>query len=637
MKKTITYLILAISILTLTACAGNAAASRWSGFREFATANPETVSVTSDLDVVAVSSIETTPEVEYDPEDLNTSLPDAEGATFIQLNGDSISVEGPGTAVDKSNVTITAAGSYQISGPLDDGKIIVDTADAEKVTLILAGVDITSQSSAPIYVANAEKVILTLAVGSENIVTDGDTYLSLDESGEPDAAIFSKDDLTINGEGTLTVNANYYNGITSKDDLKITGGTITVNAVNDGVKGKDSLAVLDGNLTINAGADGMQSSNTEDPEKGYIVIENGTFNITAGLDGIQAETSLLISGGTLDIVTGGGSVSSASGDDLSNPGDRDGRVEGNSNQTEDSIKGLKATVDITISGGEITISALDDALHSNSTLTINGGVIEVTSGDDGMHADDTLTINSGVLNITQSYEGLESQIITINDGAIHLTSSDDGINATDGGAGGVSGPGVEYGDNYVYINGGHLYMNSGGDGLDSNGNFSMTGGVVLVDGPTTDFEGPLDYGTSFNISGGFLVAVGSAGMAQAPSADSTQYSVLQILNNVQAAGTIVHIETVSGEDVLTFVPTKEYQSVVFSSPELQEGESYVVYTGGSSTGTAVDGLITDGDYTAGAQVANFTIASIVTGDEGGMFPGGGPGGGKPAGGRSNRP
>jgi hypothetical protein len=354
-----------------------------------------------------------------------------------------------------------------------------------------------------------------------------------------------------------------------------------------------------------------------------VVIEGGTLNITAGLDGVQAETNLLVSGGMLDILAGGGSVPGASDSGFGGP-----NREGNTNQTEDSNKGLKAGVDLTISSGDITISALDDALHSDAVLTINGGNLEIASGDDAVHADDTLTINGGILNITQSYEGLESQIITINDGTIHLTASDDGINATDGGAGGMGGPGVEYGDNYVYINGGYLYMNSGGDGLDSNGNFAMTGGVVLVDGPTTDFEGPLDYGTSFNISGGFLMAVGSAGMAQAPSTDSTQYSVLQNLSTMQAAGTMVHIETEAGEDVLTFLPTKEYQSVLVSSPELQNGESYVVYTGGSSTGTPVDGLYTDGDYTPGTQFASFTITSIVTGGGDGML--GGPGGGRPS-------
>jgi hypothetical protein len=190
-------------------------------------------------------------------------------------------------------------------------------------------------------------------------------------------------------------------------------------------------------------------------------------------------------------------------------------------------------------------------------------------------------------------------------------------------------------NNYVYINGGYLFMDADGDGLDSNGNFAMTDGVVLVNGPTNNGNGPLDYMSSFKISGGFLVAVGSAGMAQAHSTNSTQYSVMQILNNMQAAGTMVHIESVTGEDILTFLPTKEYQSVLVSSPELENGESYVVYTGGSSSSTSIDGLYTDGNYSSGTQVASFTITSIVTGGGRGMFPGGGPQGGGP--GKPSRP
>jgi hypothetical protein len=631
MKKKIDLLLLIILMLTITACAGNAAASVGVDSAQIVASNPEVEFVTSDLEGVAI------PEVDFDPEDLDTSLVDADDNTLIQLNGTSITVDGPGATADGSNVTINAAGTYQISGTLNDGQITVDTQDDENVIMILAGVDIASQSSAPIFVANAEKVILTLVAGSQNVVTDGTNYVFAEGEDEPNAAIFSKDDLTINGEGTLTVNANYNNGIASKDDLKITGGTITVNAANDGIKGRDSLAVKAGLITVVAGADGLQSNNDEDPEKGYVVIEGGTLDITAGLDGVQAETSLLVSGGTLDIITGGGSVPSAGGGDFGGRG-----MENNANQTEESVKGLKAGVDLTISGGTITISALDDALHSNNTLTINGGDLNVASGDDGVHADAVLTINNGTLNVTESYEGLESQVITINDGAIHLIASDDGINATSGGGGdmggGMRGGIGEFGtsDNYVYIHGGYLYMDAGGDGLDSNGNFTMTDGVVIVNGPTNNGNGPLDYMSSFNISGGFLVAVGSAGMAQAPSSDSSQYSVLQILNNVQAAGTMVHIETAAGEDVLTFLPTKEYQSVLISSPELQNNESYVIFTGGNSSGIPVDGLYTDGDYTPGTQAASFTITSIVTGATGGMFPGG-PAEGRPGGDRPPRP
>jgi len=627
MKKITTLLLLLMLIFTLVACSGGTAGI--SSVIDIAQPAAESDGV-GDIPLTSQAATVAPLTIEYDSEDLETNVNPTD-MTAITLDGNIINVDGEGAIINGSSVTITAAGNYQVSGTLDDGQIIVDTADAENVTLILAGVDITSLSSAPIYVANADKVILTLAAGSENIITDGGSYLALDESGEPNATIFSKDDLTINGEGALTVNANYNNGIASKDDLKITGGTIKVNAVNDGIKGRDSLAVKNGLITVVAGADGLQSNNDGDPEKGFVVIEGGVLNITAGLDGVQAETSLLVSGGALNIVTGGGSVASSAG----GFGGR-GR-EGNANQTEESVKGLKAGVNLTISGGDITISALDDALHSNNALTINGGEIEVASGDDGVHADTTLTMNGGTLDVTESYEGLESQVITINDGTIHLIASDDGINATDGGGdmGGMGNFGAS--DNYVYIHGGYLYMDAAGDGLDSNGAFEMTGGVVLVNGPTNNGNGPLDYMNSFKITGGFLVAVGSAGMAQAPSTDSTQYAVLQILNSMQTAGTMLHLETSDGEDVLTFLPTKEYQSVVISTPELQNGESYVLYTGGSSGGTPVDGLITDGEYTPGVQAASFTITSIITGETRGMFPGGGPGGRDPGGDRPVRP
>jgi hypothetical protein len=630
MKKTRTLLLVIMLIFTLLACSRDT--TYLSSDIDIAqpAASSEVINETIGTDQQTITATAATSTIKYDSEDLEPVVNNAD-ITTITLDDSVINVEGEEATVNGSSITITNSGTYQISGTLNDGQIIVDTTNAENVTLILVGVNTTSLSSAPIYVANAEKVILNLAEGSENIVTDGVTYLALDESGEPNATIFSKDDLTINGEGSLTVNANYNNGIASKDDLKITGGTIIVNAVNDGIKGRDSLAVKDGLISVNSGADGLQANNDEDPEEGNVAIEGGNLKINTGLDGIQAETSLLVSGGKLNITTGGGSVASSSG------GFGGRGMEGNANQTEESVKGLKAGSDLTISGGEITISALDDALHSNNSLTIDGGNLELASGDDGIHADSALTIKGGTLNVTESYEGLESQVITINDGTIHLFTSDDGINATSGGGdmgGGLRGGMDNFGasDNYVYIHGGYLYMDANGDGLDSNGNFEMTNGVVLVNGPTNNGNGPLDYMSSFKISGGFLVAVGSAGMVQAPIDDSTQYAVLQILDNMQAAGTMIHIETAAGENVLTFLLTKEYQSILISSSVLQNGESYTLFIGGSSSGTPVDGLYTDGTYTPGTQAANFTITSIITGGGGGMFPGGGPGGRRPGGG-----
>ncbi len=588
---------------------------------------------TSSTDISSIISIE------YDEEDLDSGW-DSAGMTSITLEGNSITVDGSGATADGTTVTITAAGTYGISGTLTDGQIVVDTEDEETVRLVLNGADITCSTSAPISVANAEKTVITLADGTENSVTDGDSYIFEDaESDEPNAAIFSKDDLTINGGGSLTVTAHYNDGITSKDDLKVTGGSITVNAVNDGIRGKDSVAVRDANLTITVDGDGIQSNNDEDPEKGYIVIESGTIDITAGADGIQAETSLNISGGDITVSSGGGSVNSSSAG-----GNTWGRWGGETNvaseDTSSSAKGLKAGVAVTITGGTIVIDSSDDAVHANDGITIGGGTIHIASGDDGVHADATLEINGGEIVITKCYEGIESASITINDGTLHITASDDGINVAGGNDGSsMNGrPGqntfASSGTNALHINGGYIVIDAAGDGIDVNGSVEMTGGTVIVNGPTNSGNGALDYDGGFTVTGGLLVAAGSSGMAQAPGTASTQHSGVVTYASAQQAGTMVHIETESGEDVLTFVPTKAYQSVVLCSPELSEGSTYSVYSGGNSTGTATDGLYSGGTYTPGTQVTEFTVSGIVTyaGSSGAGMPGTGPGGGGAPGG-----
>ena len=571
---------------------------------------------------------------DFDEDDLESSLEGSE-VSYITLEGDSISFEGSGAEVAGNVITITSAGTYSISGTLNDGQIRVDTQDSEKVVLVLNGASINNSSSSPIYVVSAEKTVITLYEGSQNYVSDGVNYVFEDsESDEPNAAIFSKDDLTINGDGSLTVTAKYNNGIVSKDALKITAGNITVTAVNDGLKGRDSVAIKDGTLTITTGADGVQANNDEDAEQGYISIEGGTLNIISGLDGIQAETSLLVSGGTLNIVSGGGSVNGEVHQEMGMGNRRDNQAVTTTEDETDSKKGLKAGVDVTITGGTIQIDAADDAIHSNDSLTIDGGNLTLLSGDDGLHSDSTLEINGGELRITKSYEGIESAVITINDGIIYVTASDDGTNA----AGGVDGSGMGGGMNefnssmsyHTYINGGYIYVNAGGDGIDSNGPIDMSGGTVIVNGPTNSGNGPLDYTGNFTLTGGYLIAVGSSGMAQAPSTTSTQYSILQNYQTTQSAGTMVHIETQSGEELLSFVPAKEYQSVVFSSAELQNDQTIVICSGGSSSGTDTDGLYTGGEYSGGTQVASLTLNSVVTGaGASGGFPsgpGGNPGG-----------
>jgi hypothetical protein len=561
--------------------------------------------------------------VSYDAEDEDATW-STSGASQVTLAGDSISYAGTGATVDGSTITITSAGVYVITGTLNDGQIVVDSAGDGTVRLVLNGVGIVCSDSAAIYVKNAGRTIITLADGSENSVSDGSSYALEDpESDEPDAVVFSNDDLTINGSGSLTVDANHNDGIASKDDLKITGGTITVDAVNDALQGKDCVGVQAGTITITSGGDGLKATNDQDATKGHVAIAGGSFVIDSGTDAIQAQTTLLITGGDFAITTGGGSVNSSQ--NVGQAGNtwgawgRDAADNGATTGTTDaaSAKALKAGTGIFVTDGTFAVDSSDDSLNSNGNVTIDGGVFQLTSGDDGVHADDTLAVNGGELTITQSYEGLEASVIAINGGTIHVTAADDAINVAGGmDSSSTSGrPGqndfAANPDNMLTISGGYLCVNAGGDGLDSNGTATLSGGLVIVDGPTQNGNGSLDAQT-FTITGGFLVTAGSSGMAEAPSDTSSQYSLMVNFDQVQAAGTIVHIESKDGDSVLTFAPAKQFQSVVFSSAELKKGATYRVYLGGSATGTITDGIYSDGAYTPGTEYAALSLDSTVT-------------------------
>jgi hypothetical protein len=529
----------------------------------------------------------------------DASAADSANAVAIELQGGAIAVDGAGVTVDGSSATITAAGTYRISGTLDDGQILVNAGDDAPVSLILSGATISSATSTPLYVQSAKAVEIVLADNTENNLTDGDEYVYASaDANEPNAALFSDAELIISGGGSLTVNANYNDGISGDDGLTITGGAISVTAVDDGIRGKDYLIVKDGALTVSAGGDGLKSDNEEDATLGYIAIEKGDFDITAGGDGMQAETDLVVTDGGLSVVVGGGSDATL-GEDLS-------------------AKGLKAGVNLTLDGGSFTVNAADDALHADSDLTVNGGTFTIASGDDGVHGETNLLVNGGDLKITKSYEGLEGANITLNAGTISVVSSDDGVNAasgdgvanpTQGGRGG--GPGA--GGNFTLsINGGTLVVDSGGDGVDANGSITMSGGLVIVNGAPVQMEGALDYDRGFTMSGGTVVAVGRNGMAHAPDASSSQNALLLYFDQAQEAGTLIHIEDSAGNAILTFAPTKAYQSLAFSSPELSSGETYKVFLGGSVTGAASNGLTSDGSYTGGAEYSSFTVSGVVT-------------------------
>lgn len=603
-----------------------------------------TASGSADADTIT----EITPlAVNYKEDDLNAAW-DASTATTISLNGNSISVSGSGASAQGSVLTVKDAGTYVVSGKLSDGQIIIEAGEDDTVRLVLNGASLSSSTNAPIYAKQAKKIILTLAEGTINTVQDGATYTGTSED-EPNAAIFSKSDLTINGAGSLTVKANANNGIGTKDDLLITGGKITVDAVNDGLRGRDSIAVKEGTITVKAGGDGLQANNDEDADKGWIVLDGGVLNITAGNDGIQAETIAQVSGGKLSITTGGGSnnASSASNGQFE-PGWgqwKNPEAANTSNTAEEtaSAKGLKSGEALLIQGGDITIDSSDDSLHSNGQIRIQAGQLNISSGDDGVHADTALTVNGGSLTIAKSYEGLESAAIIINEGAIKVTARDDGLNAAGGNDGSSQGgrPGQNNfssgGQYYIRITGGYLSINADGDGIDANGALYFNGGTVLVSGPTTNGNGAMDYDGACEVTGGILAIAGSSGMAQAPGNTSSQSSLMVYYTSTQKAGTLATLTDADGKPVLGFAPAKDYQTIVISTPALAQGNTYTLLSGGTSSTALSDGLYSGGTITGSTKLTDVTISGTVTsiaddgslasaGMQGGPGAFGGPGG-----------
>jgi hypothetical protein len=524
-----------------------------------------------------------------DHEDVSDYYWNDNNTDTITLNDDVITASGSAVTVDGSTATITAGGNYSLSGTLNDGRIIVDSNDSLTVRLILKNVNIKSTTNAPISVVNAEKTVIILADQSDNYITDGSNYVfDNPEDDEPNATIFSKDDLSIYGNGTLTIDANYNDGLSSKDGLVLNGATININAVDDGIHGKDYIVVKSGIININAGGDGLKSNNDEEEDKGYVLIENGELDLTCSADAIDAETDALIRDGTFNMTTGGGSKATVSGDN--------------------SAKGIKGNKWVIIDGGNFNINSADDALHSNTSIVINKGDYTISTGDDGVHGDVSVVINDGSISIMKSVEGVESNMIAVTGGVISVIASDDCFNST-------AGQRTEANDkSCTYIYGGYVVLNtSRGDGLDSNGSIVMTGGTVIIHGPSSDPEVMFDYNGTFNISGGLLTGSGSGSrMTQTLSSSSKQNSLIIMFKSFMNASTIIHIEDSNGNDVLTFQPLHRYQSFVFSSGSLVNGKKYTAYVGGTSSGGNTDGLYSEGTYSGGTQIITFTVSETIT-------------------------
>lgn len=342
------------------------------------TTEESAVSAASDPTVTEVAADEETEEVTSEDEmftdrDLDASYDESE-ATKVTLSGSSATVDGSGAEVSGSTVTISEEGVYILSGKLT-GQVVVEADDTAKVQIVLDDAEITNANSAAIYVKQADKVFLTLADGSTNTLTTSGTCTA-DGDTNIDAVIFSKEDLCVQGSGALAISSEEGNGITSKDDLKVTGGELSINVTGHALEGKDSVRIADGTFDLTSGKDGIHASNEEDETKGYVYIAGGTFTINAADDGIHAVTTLTVNAGTFDITA---------------------------------AEAIEATY-ITINDGVIGITASDDGINAAAksaaytpTIEINGGEITISMGQgdtDAVDSNGYIYINGGVLNIT---------------------------------------------------------------------------------------------------------------------------------------------------------------------------------------------------------------------------------------------
>ncbi len=488
---------------------------------------------------------------------------DESSAVKITLNGSGAVVSGSGVNISGSTVTITSAGTYIISGSLSDGQIVIAASDSDKVQLVLNNAEINCNTSAAVYVKSADKVFVTLPAGTTNSLGGGTEYVQTDDN-TVDGVIFSKSDLTLNGTGTLKIDADYRHGIVTKDTLCITGGTYVIDAVKTCLAGKDGIKILDGSFTLTAGSKGLNSGNDDDAREGSIYIAGGTFTIKSEDDSIHADGSCIIAGGTYTI---------AAGDD-----------------------GIHANYDTIITDGSITITDSYEGIEGRR-ITVSGGTINLTASDDGINAatggsSDEQRMPGGQKGEfggfgrqkgadVQSQDGQQSQEMQMPQdrqqpqemqAPASRSASDDDV--------------------YVKITGGTITVNAGGDGIDSNGNLYITGGTVYVAGPTSNGDGALDYEEEASITGGTLIAAGSSGMAQGMGSNSTQCSMLVNLSETIAAGSVISLKDSSGNVLISWTSPKQFSSVVISTAELAQGSTYALVTGDTQTEVTLSSVAT---------------------------------------------
>lgn len=549
--------------LPLAACSRAAAATSQSAQSEESAASSELETDAEHL--ISVADIVTDRDLEGAWEE--------DGATKISLSDGGCTVDGAGAAADGSTVTITAGGTYVLSGQISAGQVVVN-ADGEKVQLVLDGASVTSTNSAAILVRAAKKVWLTLADGTQNKLATSGSFAEDDEYSI-DGAVWCKSDLTINGTGALKVSSAEGHGIVCKDELALVSGDVEVEAARHAVQAQDAACVVAGTWSLTAGTDGIHCGDDDDAEKGSVLIVGGTVSIDAASDGVDAANVLEVDGGEITV---------SAGDD-----------------------GLHSERALQVDGGTVTVAKSCEGLEG-STVTVNGGEIDVTSSDDGVNAagDPTgdssaeatgvgvsgpeaageqheVAANSGQAPTGdgQAPEGADAQAPT---GAGGQAPADAGGQAP--GAGGA----MDYDSTaQVTINGGKLTIQAGGDGIDSNGDLTVTGGETYVFGPTSDGDGSLDFAGTGTVTGGVVMCAGSSGMAQNFGDASTQGSMLVSANG--QVGDAIQLADEDGNVLASCEARTSYSCVLVSAPSVESGKTYTLSCGDASSEITMDGLV----------------------------------------------
>ena len=609
----------------------NAESARTESTGETSADNADTTSESTDSENAMESASDINFDLELTESTIDTEFTDREKsgsykaseAVKITLNKTTATVSGSGAKADGSTITITEEGVYIVSGTLEDGQIIVDASDSDKVQIVLDGVNINCETNAAIYVREADKVFITLAENSSNTLGGGNEYTQIDDN-TVDGVIFSKSDLVCNGTGSLTIEADYKHGIVSKDDLVITGGTYKITAADNGITAKDQLKILDGSFDIDAANSAVKAKNTDDTELGNIYIAGGVFTVKAEQDGFHATGSIVVDDGTITV---------NSGDDGFHA-ELDTVIHGGTIFVEKSYEGLEGKR-VVVNGGDITVNASNDGV--NAANSGDGGVNAANSGDDGAN-----TTNPGA-NAVGSGDDDSNAASSNNDSSAAVNSGDDGSisgeadgkeppqmppdtengsdmqpsqdfdpenapsggnapqdfdpeNApSDGNAPQMMQRGSGGGGNselYIKITGGTLTVSADGDGLDSNGGLFVTGGTTIVYGPTSDGDSALDYDGSAIVTGGTLAAIGSAGMTESFDEASTQPVITYYGTETQSADTTITLADSDGSALFTVTPEKVYASIVLTCPEMKLDATYTLAAGTDNEEITLTDIIT---------------------------------------------